>query len=544
MNLRPLAVGSAVVLASCLAVGATSASAFAAPRQHARAAASSASTARAGITDVQQAPMRVGDLQWVDVRVTVDAPTVVRLIDPSGEIDDAKSGDSRKPIVFQVKPNGQDSAHYAVDTGQSSTERAVDVDFSGLPLSAPLDLSSEGRLTEISRAVQHGQLIHEMRYEAVPGAEVTVVANGHSTAARASDDGVATVSVEFRGGENQVRASQVLGEKRSLESDDHYTFGGSDGGTGGGSDGGSGGGSGSGGQVDPASLRLDQQQGAELTPKDGKVTLSGRASGGWITVRDADRKTLGTTEVHDGHWSVDVPATTPGWQITSIALSSTEQGAPVTQATFRYIVRDDSQQLGDGNGGQVDPASLRLDQQQGAELTPKDGKVTLSGRASGGWITVRDLDNGSQTTTEVRGGHWSVDVPATKPGGRIASIALSGTEQGAPVARTTLRYVVRDDSQQPGDGNETPATELSVDQSGSVQLDRDGFVTYTGTAPGESVLVLENGKRAGEFAVKDGHFAAKIYQTPGKYKLTFLAKEKPHGSLWNRVTTTEVTVEG
>ncbi|MDM7885879.1 hypothetical protein QUG92_12250 [Curtobacterium sp. RHCKG23] len=440
MNLRPLAVGSAVVLASCLAVGATSASAFAAPGQHARAAASSASTARAGITDVQQAPMRVGDLQWVDVRVTVDAPTVVRLIDPSGEIDDAKSGDSRKPIVFQVKPNGQDSAHYAVDTGQSSTERAVDVDFSGLPLSAPLDLSSEGRLTEISRAVQHGQLIHEMRYEAVPGAEVTVVANGHSTAARASDDGVATVSVEFRGGENQVRASQVLGEKRSLESDDHYTFGGSDGGTGGGSDGGSGGGS--------------------------------------------------------------------------------------------------------GSGEQVDPASLRLDQQQGAELTPKDGKVTLSGRASGGWITVRDLDNGSQTTTEVRDGHWSIDVPATKPGGRIASIALSGTEQGAPVARTTLRYVVRDDSQQPGDGNEMPATELSVDQSGSVQLDRDGFVTYTGTAPGESVLVLENGKRAGEFAVKDGHFAAKIYQTPGKYKLTFLAKEKPHGSLWNRVTTTEVTVEG
>lgn len=355
MNLRPLAVGSAVVLASCLAVGATSASAFAAPGQHARAAASSA---RASITDVQQEPMRVGGLQWVDVRVTVDAPTAVRLVDPSGEIVDAESGGPWKPIVFHVQPNGQDTAHYAVDTGQSSTERAVDLDFSDLPLSAPLDLSSEGRLTEISRAVAHGQLTHEMRYEAVPGAEVTVVANGHSTAARASDDGVATVSVEFRNGENQVRASQVLGEKRSLESDDHYTFGGSDGGPDGGSGGGSGGGdhpgsgdgsgggsgdgSGGGEQVDPASLRLDQQQGTELTPKDGKVTLSGRASGGRITVRDLEHGSRTTTEVRDGHWSVDVPVTEPGWQIASIALSDTEQGAPVTQATLRYVVRADS----------------------------------------------------------------------------------------------------------------------------------------------------------------------------------------------------------
>ncbi len=168
MNLRPLTVGSAVVLASCIAVGAASSGAFAAPEQHARSAASSATTARSAITDVQQTPQRVGDQQWVEVRVTVDAPTVVRLLDPSGEPVAAKSGDPRKQVVFQVKPTGQDTARYAVDTGQSSAVRVVDLDFRGLPLSAPLDLSSERRLEEIARAVAHGQFVHEMRYDALP----------------------------------------------------------------------------------------------------------------------------------------------------------------------------------------------------------------------------------------------------------------------------------------------------------------------------------------------------------------------------------------
>lgn len=464
MNLRPLTVGSAVVLASCIVVGAASSGAFAAPEHHARQVASSAKKTSTAITDVQQAPQRVGALQWVEVRVTVDAPTVVRLLDPSGEAVDAKSGDPQKPIVFQVKPNGQDTARYAVDTGQSSTVRVVDLDFRELPLSAPLDLSSERRLEEIARAVAHGQFVHEMRYEALPGAEVTVVSNGRSEVVTASGDGVATVPVEFRAGDNQVRAKQVLGAKESLESDDHYTFGATDSGSGEGS----GGGGGNGG---------------------------GDEAGG------------------------DNGGDKPGG--------------------------------GNGGGEQVDPASLRLDQQQGAELTPKDGKVTLSGRASSGWITVRDLEHGSDTTTEVHDGHWSVDVPATTPGWQIASIALSTTEHGAPVTQTTLRYVVRDSGdepggggEQPGDGNgETSPVELAVDQSGSLRLDSEGFVTYTGTAPGESVLVFVNGKRAGEYAVHDGHFAAKVYQAPGRYKLTFLAKTNPHASVWDKVATTEVTVE-
>ncbi|MFL0388809.1 hypothetical protein [Curtobacterium sp. 179-B 9B NHS] len=460
MNLRPLTVGSAVVLASCIAVGAASSGAFAAPEQHARSAASSATTARSAITDVQQTPQRVGDQQWVEVRVTVDAPTVVRLLDPSGEPVAAKSGDPRKQVVFQVKPTGQDTARYAVDTGQSSAVRVVDLDFRGLPLSAPLDLSSERRLEEIARAVAHGQFVHEMRYDALPGAEVTVVANGRSEVVTASGDGVATVPVEFRAGDNQVRAKQVLGEKESLESDDHYTFGvGSSGGgetpgdgNGGGSGGGEQPGDGNGGeQVDPRSLRLDQQQGAELTPKDGKITLSGRASAGWITVYGSGEQVLATTQVKDGRWSADIPATT-GPQIAIVALSATEHGAPVTNERLSYLVRETGEQPGDGNGGGE---------------TPGDGN---------------------------------------------------------------------------GGGEQSPA-ELAVDQSGAVQLDSEGFVTYTGTAPGKTVLVLANGKPVGEYTVRDGRFAAKVYQAPGRYKLTFLAKTNPEASMWDRLTTTEVTVE-
>ncbi|MFJ5144359.1 hypothetical protein [Curtobacterium sp. NPDC088465] len=572
MNLRPLTVGSAVVLASCIAVGAASSGAFAAPEQHARSAASSATTARSAITDVQQTPQRVGDQQWVEVRVTVDAPTVVRLLDPSGEPVAAKSGDPRKQVVFQVKPTGQDTARYAVDTGQSSAVRVVDLDFRGLPLSAPLDLSSERRLEEIARAVAHGQFVHEMRYDALPGAEVTVVANGRSEVVTASGDGVATVPVEFRAGDNQVRAKQVLGEKESLESDDHYTFGG--GSSGGGEQPGDGNGGGSGGgeqpgdgnggeQVDPRSLRLDQQQGAELTPKDGKITLSGRASAGWITVYGSGEQVLATTQVEDSRWSVDIPAVA-GAQIAFIALSATEHGAPVANERLSYLVRETGEQPGNGNGGgQVDPGSLRLDQQQQADLTPKDGKVTLSGRASAGWITVYGSGEQVLATTRVEDGRWSVDIPAVA-GAQIAFIALSATEHGETVAHELLHYNVIDagsgGGEQPGNGNgggETPGdgnaggsgggeqspAELAVDQSGSVQLDSEGFVTYTGTAPGETVLVLVNGKRAGEYRVRDGRFAAKVYQAPGRYKLTFLAKTNPHTSAWDHLTTTEVTVE-
>jgi len=460
MNLRPLAIGSAVVLTSCLAVGA-SASAFAASGPHAASAASSRATTAATITDVQQAPLRLSSDQYVKVTVAVSGDTVVRLLDPTGEVVQVEDGSPGSPVGFLVKPTGADTARYTVDTGQGSTARAVGLDFRGLPLSAPANLTSEKEVDRISAAVARGQLTHEIEYEALPGAEVTVVVNGRSTVAHASEHGVATVVVEFRNGGNEVRAKQVLGAKQSIEAVESYVFGNGEqpgGGNGeqpgGGNEGGEQpGDSDQGGEhVDRGSLRIDQEQGAELTPEDGTVTISGRASGGWVTATDRDRHVLATTKVEDGHWSVDVPAAA-GRQVTVIGLSATEHGAAVAEDVLKYLVTDSGEQPGAGNEG--------------------------------------------------------------------------GGEGG----------------EQPGDGGAVaPVTELAVDQSGSVRLDAHGFATFTGTAPGDSVRVLVNGKQAEEFPVTDGHFTADLYQRPGEYRLTFMAKS--HGNVWDVVKTTSITVEG
>ena len=450
MNLRPLAIGSAVVLTSCLAVGA-SASAFAASGPHAASAASSSATTAATITDVQQAPLRLSSDQYVKVTVAVSGDTVVRLLDPTGEVVQVEDGSPGSPVGFLVKPTGADTARYTVDTGQGSTARAVDLDFRGLPLSAPANLTSEKEVDRISAAVARGQLTHEIEYEALPGAEVTVVVNGRSTVAHASEYGVATVVVEFRNGGNEVRAKQVLGSKQSIEAVESYVFGNGEQ-PGGGNGEQPGGGNEGGEHVDRGSLRIDQEQGAELTPEDGTVTISGRASGGWVTATDRDRHVLATAKVEDGHWSVDVPAAA-GRQVTVIGLSPTEHGAAVTEDVLNYLVTDSGEQPGAGN---------------------------------------------------------------------------EGGDQGG---------------EQPGDGGAVaPVTELAVDQSGSVRLDAHGFATFTGTAPGDSVRVLVNGKQAEEFPVTDGHFTADLYQRPGEYRLTFMAKS--HGNVWDVVKTISITVEG
>ncbi|RUQ04282.1 hypothetical protein [Curtobacterium sp. HSID17257] len=406
MNFRPMVIGSAVVLSSCLAVGA-SASAFAAPGQHTSPAASSRSTTATTITDVQQEQLGRDASQYVKVTIAVSGDTVVRLLDPTGEVVRVEDGSPASPVSFLVKPTGADIARYTVDTGEGSTPRAVDLDFRGMPLSAPENLISETETDRISAAVARGQLTHEVEFEALPGAEVTVVVNGRSTVARASEYGVATVVVEFRKGENEVRAKQVLGAKQSIESVESWTFGGGeqpgDGNEGGerpgdGDQGGErpGDGDQGGEHVDRGSLRIDQEQGAELTPKDGKVTISGRASGGWVTATDDERNVLATTKVENGRWSVDVPAA-PGRHFAIISLSATENGTPVADDTLNYTVTGDGSGSGGeqpGDGGAVLPVTDLTVDQSGTVHLDSHGFATYTGTAPGD--SVRVLVKGSR----------------------------------------------------------------------------------------------------------------------------------------------------
>ncbi|MDM7893003.1 hypothetical protein [Curtobacterium caseinilyticum] len=422
MKLHPVAVGTAVVLASCLTTGAATTSAFAADAPPAASASTERSTPV--ITDVTQTPRSDSGAQYVIVKAFVSASADVRLLDDAGEVLDVESATAAKPAWFWIKPTGEDTAHFTLDVaGQGN--RAVDIDFSAMPLSAPADRTTDREAEQRERQIRHGVLDHDVRYEALPGATVTVEANGQTHDAVADQNGIATVRVHFVQGRNEVSARQQLGAKRSEPAVDVWDHGEP------GAGGGGGGEQGGGEQVDPASFAVDVANGATLPDENGIVTLSGKASAGFVTV-DGSAGRLGTAEVHDGRWTLDA-------------------------------------RIPDGD-------------------------------------------------------HTLVFELAEQPGGRAVA--------------HEVRSVTVGDVVDPG----TPDVPLAIDQSGTVQLDADGFATFTGTAPGRSVLVLVNGKRAGEFAVSDGHFTAELYQRPGTYKVTFLAKSKSTGSAWDVVQAVDVTL--
>ena len=427
MKLHPVAIGTAVVLASCLATGAATTSAFAADAPPAASTATKGSTSV--ITDVTQTPHSDSGAQYVVVKAFVSASADVRLLDGAGEVLDVESATAEKPAWFWIKPTGEDTAHFTLDVAGQGT-RAVDIDFSAMPLSAPADQTTDREAEQRERQIRHGVLDHDVRYEALPGATVTVEANGQSHDAVADQDGIATVRVHFVQDRNEVTARQQLGAKRSEPAVDVWDY--SEPGAGGGGGGEQGGGEqGAGEQVDPASFAVDVANGATLPVENGIVTLSGKASAGFVTV-DGSAGPLGTAEVHDGRWTLDA-------------------------------------RIPDGD-------------------------------------------------------HTLVFELAEQPGGRAVA--------------HEVRSVTVGDVVDPG----TPDVPLAIDQSGTVQLDADGFATFTGTAPGRSVLVLVNGKRAGEFAVTGGHFTAELYQRPGTYKVTFLAKSKPTGSAWDVVRAVDVAL--
>ncbi|PYY39662.1 hypothetical protein [Curtobacterium sp. MCPF17_046] len=422
MNIRPVLVGSAAVLGTCLLAPAVlAAPANAAPlaptvRTAAAAAASSV------VTDVVQEQHASGAKRWVRLAVSVSVPSAVLLRDASGDVVQAESATPQHDAVFRLEPTGADTARYTIVA--NGTERAVDVDFHGLGLSAPVDQTDERGLERLRRAIVAGDTEHGIRYRAVPGAEVEVSANGRTETAVAGADGIATVHVHFVRGENEVSVRQTLGNVSSDVDVDHYRFDGDEagGGDGGGHPGpgegsgdggghpGPGEGSGDGhpgpgegdggddGSTIPSddAFSVDVDRAHPLQPVDGKVTVSGTATRGAVTVTDTEGVPLGTAPVQDGRWRVDVPATESGVLVLRFDLRP-ERGGPVSDSVRQAFVV-------------AAQPSTPFTFEQAAEYQRHDGLVHFEGTAPEGRLVAFRLRE-KIGETRASGGRWSVDVP-------------------------------------------------------------------------------------------------------------------------------------
>jgi hypothetical protein len=313
----------------------------------------------------------------------------------------AGSATPQQDAVFRLEPTGADTAGYTVVT--DGEERAVDVDFRGLGLTAPVDQTDERGLERLRRAIVAGDTDHGIRYLAVPGAEVEVSANGRTETAVAGSDGIATVLVHFVRGENELSAHQTLGTASSDPEVEHYLF---DGATPGGGDGGS---------TVPSddAFSVDVDRAHPLQAVDGKVTVGGTATRGEVTVSDERGEPLGTAVVQDGRWSIDVPTEAPAGLHLRFDLRP-ERGGPVSDSTEVLVI--------------VKPTPttpFAFDRK--AEYQRHDGMVHLEGTAPDGRVRVFAAREEIGATT-ASDGHWSVDVPL--PTG-ISAVRFLFTPEGA-----------------------------------------------------------------------------------------------------------------
>ena len=379
MVIRPAVLGTAAVLSASLLAPATIASAAVAspPSRH------SASSSAGAIADVTQQQVRLGTLHYVRVAVAVSAPTVVHLADPSGEVVEAEDATPEHPAVFQVKPNGDDTARYTVRDGAS--ERTVDVDFRGLGLSAPVALLNDREIDRLRHAAAAGHLDQQIRYRVVPGAELTVIANGHTSTSVADASGIAVADVHFVIGENALTELQTLNGKSSDVEVSHYLL----------DVDGSGGDDGATVPSDPA-FGIDVDRTTPVEAVDGKVTITGTATRGEVTVSSGRGEALTTVPVQDGRWSATVPVDSQRVLALRFELRPSTDG-PVSDRIEAPIVVLSAPET---------PFGLTAR----ASYDRHDGRVHLAGTAPSGEVTVfRSRERLGTTTTA--DGTWEIDVP-------------------------------------------------------------------------------------------------------------------------------------
>lgn len=148
----------------------------------------------------------------------------VIVVDDRGDVVTERSGGPGSPVRFVTTPNGSDHGTYTVYSAGLTERSEVTVDFRGMRLAAPVDRSSERDLLGLQRAVRAGDTLQDVRFAALPGATVTVTANGETHQVVADRSGEAVVPVRFRLGDSAVRVQQHLGAVDSVVLTSTYSF--------------------------------------------------------------------------------------------------------------------------------------------------------------------------------------------------------------------------------------------------------------------------------------------------------------------------------
>lgn len=225
MTIRSLSIaGTAVALGAGLLLAPTTAQAATSHAPQPTASASSSSAADGIVAGSTQTRVESSSMSAVLVELELTRAADVVMTDEHGGYIGEKSGRPGKPVRFVVKPNGADLATYTVTPYPGGSPSTVTLDFRGMRLSSPVEQSTERDLLRMQRAVRGGATLQELPYEALPGATVTVTANGETHSAVADARGRAVVPVRFVVGTTTVTEEQRLGAKQSIVATSSYTL--------------------------------------------------------------------------------------------------------------------------------------------------------------------------------------------------------------------------------------------------------------------------------------------------------------------------------
>ncbi|MBF4576011.1 hypothetical protein [Frondihabitans sp. VKM Ac-2883] len=167
-----------------------------------------------------------GKSQYSQVMVIIDLTRSARVVvtDKHGA-SEVYYGNQNTPVRFFAEIDGSDAVTYKVVTSDSNGQNAtapvsVRVDLAGVALDAPHDLTTYDE----QRRFQAAGVQFPLRFEGLPGADVTLVFNGSTMHATADSDGISTFDVTFLRASNRLAVSQVLDGKTSVINSHGYTF--------------------------------------------------------------------------------------------------------------------------------------------------------------------------------------------------------------------------------------------------------------------------------------------------------------------------------
>ena len=274
-----------------------------------------------------------------------------------------------------------------------------------------------------------------------------------------------------------------------------------------------------------SAFAVDVENRAQVEVHDGTATFTGTATTGEVTVAGLGATT--TVPVEDGKWTADLPVRVGYTFDVTFTLRATA-GGPVTNTVKRQVTTIAETAPVAGKWG--------IDFSDNHVFEARDGKVTLTGTAPDGTVSVLDGIH-DDVQTEARDGRWSVDFPVSHYGYQSLTFIL--TVDGQPVRRDN-RVIKIDEQRGPVDA----AWGIDVADGGTVTVD-DGTTTLTGTATkGEVTIVNKHYNRTQTVPVVDGRWSAKEYvpyQGTDKMKFDFVLREAP-GAFKSAEETRTVTV--